>query len=333
MFTAVLWVVQSHQILIVCLFSLRYSHGEVVNVSELRNFLEADLTNLQQGSSCLAKHEDGIWYPAKITGTTAHSSCQSFQRVISSKKKKKRTVNCYFLFFGKLVYLFYAVILEEVLNHQGWCETSDYLQQIHAVTFDLVCTIIPLPHSHLYFYLFYFFSPYSYSCWTTCYGSIHLADCDHRQSCIAVEFTFMFSLTNSGSFTVICPSDVLRIYSKCVWLWDHHHRLQGIEFDTCWILQHCELFDSITFQSIFSALIRRILLIKDAQMKKTKITSLACVNDGFVAWYSISLADEDRQWTYWTPTFLHKVNVSFHCKTATIRNWVGKCPDLGSLDS
>ncbi|XP_060796579.1 zinc finger CCCH-type with G patch domain-containing protein [Neoarius graeffei] len=47
--------------------SCRYSHGEVVHVSELRDFLEADLTNMQQGSSCLAKHEDGIWYPAKIT--------------------------------------------------------------------------------------------------------------------------------------------------------------------------------------------------------------------------------------------------------------------------
>ncbi|KAL7855120.1 hypothetical protein SRHO_G00173100 [Serrasalmus rhombeus] len=47
--------------------SCRYSHGEVVRVSELRDFLEADLTNMQPGSSCLAKHEDGIWYPAKIT--------------------------------------------------------------------------------------------------------------------------------------------------------------------------------------------------------------------------------------------------------------------------
>ncbi|XP_036441727.1 zinc finger CCCH-type with G patch domain-containing protein [Colossoma macropomum] len=45
----------------------RYSHGEVVRVSELRDFLEADLTNMQPGSSCLAKHEDSIWYPAKIT--------------------------------------------------------------------------------------------------------------------------------------------------------------------------------------------------------------------------------------------------------------------------
>ncbi|KAI4882019.1 hypothetical protein NFI96_000727 [Prochilodus magdalenae] len=47
--------------------SCRYSHGEVVRVSELRDFLEADLTAMQPGSSCLAKHEDGIWYPAKIT--------------------------------------------------------------------------------------------------------------------------------------------------------------------------------------------------------------------------------------------------------------------------
>ncbi|XP_056130950.1 zinc finger CCCH-type with G patch domain-containing protein [Lampris incognitus] len=45
----------------------RFSHGEVVYVSELREFQEFDLSNLQESSSCLARHEDGIWYPAKIT--------------------------------------------------------------------------------------------------------------------------------------------------------------------------------------------------------------------------------------------------------------------------
>ncbi|KAK5923268.1 hypothetical protein CgunFtcFv8_000252 [Champsocephalus gunnari] len=44
----------------------RFSHGEVVYVSELREFLEFDLSNLEAGSSCLARHEDGLWYPAKI---------------------------------------------------------------------------------------------------------------------------------------------------------------------------------------------------------------------------------------------------------------------------
>lgn len=46
----------------------RFSHGEVVCVSELREFLEFDLSKLEEGSSCLARHEDGIWYPAKIKG-------------------------------------------------------------------------------------------------------------------------------------------------------------------------------------------------------------------------------------------------------------------------
>ncbi|KAJ8369652.1 hypothetical protein SKAU_G00096800 [Synaphobranchus kaupii] len=45
----------------------RFSHGEVVAVSELRQFQDSDLSNLQEGSACLAQHEDGIWYPAKIT--------------------------------------------------------------------------------------------------------------------------------------------------------------------------------------------------------------------------------------------------------------------------
>ncbi|KAM4562556.1 zinc finger CCCH-type with G patch domain-containing protein [Odontesthes bonariensis] len=51
-----------------CLFldNCRFSHGEVVYVSELREFLECDLSNLEEGSSCLVRHEDGIWYPAKI---------------------------------------------------------------------------------------------------------------------------------------------------------------------------------------------------------------------------------------------------------------------------
>ncbi|XP_076598186.1 zinc finger CCCH-type with G patch domain-containing protein [Chaetodon auriga] len=44
----------------------RFSHGEVVYVSELREFLEFDLSNLEEGSSCLTRHEDGIWYPARI---------------------------------------------------------------------------------------------------------------------------------------------------------------------------------------------------------------------------------------------------------------------------
>ncbi|KPP65157.1 zinc finger CCCH-type with G patch domain-containing protein-like [Scleropages formosus] len=45
----------------------RFSHGEVVAVSELRDFQESDVSKLQEGSSCLARHDDGIWYPAKIT--------------------------------------------------------------------------------------------------------------------------------------------------------------------------------------------------------------------------------------------------------------------------
>jgi len=46
----------------------RFSHGEVVYVSELRPFLELDLSNLLKGSTCLARYEDGIWYPARIQG-------------------------------------------------------------------------------------------------------------------------------------------------------------------------------------------------------------------------------------------------------------------------
>ncbi|KAK2851068.1 hypothetical protein Q5P01_007344 [Channa striata] len=44
----------------------RFSHGEVVHVSDLREFVHNDFSNLKEGSSCLVQHEDGIWYPAKI---------------------------------------------------------------------------------------------------------------------------------------------------------------------------------------------------------------------------------------------------------------------------
>lgn len=53
----------------VCLLLLRFSHGEVVYVSELREFVECDLSNLEEGSSCLVRHEDSIWYPARVQGT------------------------------------------------------------------------------------------------------------------------------------------------------------------------------------------------------------------------------------------------------------------------
>ncbi|XP_063064360.1 zinc finger CCCH-type with G patch domain-containing protein [Engraulis encrasicolus] len=45
----------------------KFSHGEVVCVSELKEFVGADLSDLKEDSSCLARHEDGVWYPAKIT--------------------------------------------------------------------------------------------------------------------------------------------------------------------------------------------------------------------------------------------------------------------------
>lgn len=45
----------------------KFSHGEVVDVAELRDFLEADLSKLMEGSACLARHHDGVFYPAKIS--------------------------------------------------------------------------------------------------------------------------------------------------------------------------------------------------------------------------------------------------------------------------
>lgn len=40
-------------------------------MDELRPFQDPDLSSLQAGSACLAKHQDGLWYPARITGEAA----------------------------------------------------------------------------------------------------------------------------------------------------------------------------------------------------------------------------------------------------------------------
>ncbi|XP_004430240.1 PREDICTED: zinc finger CCCH-type with G patch domain-containing protein [Ceratotherium simum simum] len=47
--------------------SCRFSHGQVVSVDELRPFQDPDLSSLKAGSACLAKQQDGLWYPARIT--------------------------------------------------------------------------------------------------------------------------------------------------------------------------------------------------------------------------------------------------------------------------
>lgn len=73
----VLYLYPTHKSLKPCPFFLegkcrfqencRFSHGQVVSMDELRPFQDPDLSSLQAGSACLAKHQDGLWYPARIT--------------------------------------------------------------------------------------------------------------------------------------------------------------------------------------------------------------------------------------------------------------------------
>ncbi|XP_066480114.1 zinc finger CCCH-type with G patch domain-containing protein [Tiliqua scincoides] len=73
----VLYLYPTHKSLKPCPFFLddkcrfkencRFSHGQVVSVEELRPFEEPDLSCLAVDSACLARHQDGIWYTAKIT--------------------------------------------------------------------------------------------------------------------------------------------------------------------------------------------------------------------------------------------------------------------------
>ncbi|KAK4812629.1 hypothetical protein QYF61_012139 [Mycteria americana] len=73
----VLYLYPTHKSLKPCPFFLddkcrfkencRFSHGQVVSVEELQPFQEPNLSALEVGSACLAKHSDGMWYTAKIT--------------------------------------------------------------------------------------------------------------------------------------------------------------------------------------------------------------------------------------------------------------------------
>ncbi|NXI40248.1 ZGPAT protein, partial [Galbula dea] len=73
----VLYLYPTHKSLKPCPFFLedkcrfkencRFSHGQVVSVEELQPFQEPNLSRLEVDSACLAKHSDGIWYPARIT--------------------------------------------------------------------------------------------------------------------------------------------------------------------------------------------------------------------------------------------------------------------------
>ncbi|XP_045385339.1 zinc finger CCCH-type with G patch domain-containing protein [Lemur catta] len=73
----VLYLYPTHKSLKPCPFFLegkcrfkencRFSHGQVVSLDELRPFQDPDLSSLQAGSACLAKHQDGLWHSARIT--------------------------------------------------------------------------------------------------------------------------------------------------------------------------------------------------------------------------------------------------------------------------
>ncbi|KAM4608056.1 zinc finger CCCH-type with G patch domain-containing protein, partial [Discoglossus pictus] len=45
----------------------RFSHGQVVPLEELKDFLDPDVSSLSVDAPCLARHSDGIWCPARIT--------------------------------------------------------------------------------------------------------------------------------------------------------------------------------------------------------------------------------------------------------------------------
>ena len=51
----------------------RFSHGHVVNMAELKAYVEPDFSSLKVDEKCLAKYEDGIWYKATVLSLTAEN--------------------------------------------------------------------------------------------------------------------------------------------------------------------------------------------------------------------------------------------------------------------
>uniref|UniRef100_A0A8C5NW51 Zinc finger CCCH-type with G patch domain-containing protein n=1 Tax=Jaculus jaculus TaxID=51337 RepID=A0A8C5NW51_JACJA len=88
----VLYLYPTHKSLKPCLFFLerkcrfkdncRFSHGQVVSVDELRPFQDPDLSLLQVVSACLEKHQDGLWYPARITDVDNGSYTVKFDSLL-----------------------------------------------------------------------------------------------------------------------------------------------------------------------------------------------------------------------------------------------------------
>ncbi|XP_021950508.1 zinc finger CCCH-type with G patch domain-containing protein [Folsomia candida] len=57
-------------------FECRYSHGEIVQFSKLRDYSEPDYTKVVPSARVLAKYHDGLWYNATVLRLTKDGNCE-----------------------------------------------------------------------------------------------------------------------------------------------------------------------------------------------------------------------------------------------------------------
>ncbi|XP_046398945.1 zinc finger CCCH-type with G patch domain-containing protein [Ischnura elegans] len=90
----VIFVNPTHQEMLPCPYFLegnckfsddkcRYSHGEVVKLSSLREFKEPDFSQIAVGSRVLAKRSDGLWHRARVTNSPTDNSYASRDSQVS----------------------------------------------------------------------------------------------------------------------------------------------------------------------------------------------------------------------------------------------------------
>ncbi|CAG7815094.1 unnamed protein product, partial [Allacma fusca] len=53
----------------------KFSHGEIVSLAQLKDYVEPDFSNVGSGSRVLAKYSDGLWYKATISEISESGNC------------------------------------------------------------------------------------------------------------------------------------------------------------------------------------------------------------------------------------------------------------------
>ncbi|XP_046845095.1 zinc finger CCCH-type with G patch domain-containing protein-like [Xenia sp. Carnegie-2017] len=72
--------------------SCRFSHGHMVDMAQLKAYVEPDFSLLKVDEKCLAKYDDGIWYKATILSLTAEDVEIHYDTYNSNRRVKPEDV-------------------------------------------------------------------------------------------------------------------------------------------------------------------------------------------------------------------------------------------------